>query len=66
VCQLAGSGGDADSGSGAVAAPCRFQTTLDVYVDLMPDQLHGTVERLDRHNLVIGQNPDKKKTALSR
>ena len=43
-----------------------IQTTLDVYAHLMPDQLRGTVERLDRHNLVIDQNPDEKKTALSR
>lgn len=43
-----------------------IQTTLDVYAHLMPDQLRGTVERLDRHNLVIGQNLDERKTALSR
>ena len=42
-----------------------IQTTLDVYAHLMPDQLRGTVERLDRHNLVIDQNQDEKKTALS-
>jgi integrase len=43
-----------------------IQVTLDVYAHLMPDQLHGTVEKLDRHNLVIDQNSGEKKAALSR
>jgi len=43
-----------------------IQVTMNVYAHLMPDQLRGTVETLDRHNLVIDQNPDERKTALSR
>ncbi len=43
-----------------------IQTTLDVYSHLMPDQLRGTVETLDRHNLVIGQDQDERKTAIRR
>ena len=43
-----------------------IQMTLDVYAHLMPGQLRGTVETLDRHNLVIGQDSDERKTALSR
>lgn len=43
-----------------------IQVTMDVYAHLMPDQLRGTVETLDRHNLVIDQNPGEKKAALSR
>lgn len=41
-----------------------IQTTIDVYVHLMSDQLRGTVEKLDRHNLVIGQNSGEKKKRL--
>lgn len=40
-----------------------IQTTLDVYAHLMPDQLRGTVEILDRHNLVIGHDQGERKTA---
>lgn len=43
-----------------------IQVTMDVYAHLMPDQLRGTVETLDRHNLVIDQNQSERKTALSR
>lgn len=43
-----------------------IQTTLDVYAHLMPDQLRGTVEILDRHNLVIGHDQGERKTASSR
>lgn len=43
-----------------------IQTTIDVYAHLMPDQLRGTVELLDRHNLVIDQNSGDKKSGLSR
>ena len=42
-----------------------IQTTLDVYAHMMPDQLRGTVEILDRHNLVIDQNQDVRKAAVS-
>jgi len=43
-----------------------IQTTLDVYAHLMPDQLRGTVEILDRHNLVIDQNDETRKMTLNR
>jgi len=43
-----------------------IQTTLEVHAHLMPDQLRRTVEILDRHNLVVDQNPGEGKTASSR
>ena len=43
-----------------------LQVTMKVYAHLMPDQLRGTVEVLDRHNLVIGQNDETRKMTLTR
>ena len=42
------------------------QVTMNVYAHLMPDQLRGTVEILDRHNLVIDQNDETRKMTLNR
>jgi integrase len=43
-----------------------IQVTMNVYAYLMPDQLRGTVETLDRHNLVIGPEQTEEKAAVNR